>query len=125
MLVLDNPFHGEFNSADASTPADEPAARFSLFNRDKTAITLAAGDRVVITDIVIVVGSAITVYVFDGANTTVAAGERISVGSFPANGGVKDGATTPHYCAAGTYPKLKTSGAGQVDAIIRGHIVSG
>lgn len=123
-MVLDSPFHGEFSSADASSPATEPDARIALYNRDKAAITLASTDIVVITDITIVTESALRVDVFDGANTTIANGERIAAAQFGANGGQSSGLTTPHFCKAGTYPKVKTSGAGQVDVILHGHILS-
>lgn len=122
-LNLDNPFHGEFASADASA-LSEPNARITMYGRDKNVITLLSTDIVVITDIVTCAGAALTVTLFDGADATPDAGEIIEQGDWSANGGVREGAVTPHYCKVGTYPKVKTSGAGAVKVGIRGHIVS-
>lgn len=125
------PFHGEFTSADASG-LSEANSRFALYTAGNTpaAITLAANERVVITDIFVLVGATgLTVTLYDGANNSVAAGERILLGTFAANGGVSSSLQTPHFCQknadTGTpvgYPKVKTSGAGQIDATIRGYI---
>ena len=116
------PFHGEFTSADASA-LDETNSRMSLYGPGSvTAVTLDSNDQVIITDLKVIAGSALTVTIYDGGNTTVAAGERIDLSNFGANGGVFEGMTTPHYCQKGTYPKVKTSGAGQIDVQIRGRI---
>lgn len=115
-------FHGEFTSADASA-LSEANSRITLYDVTKTAITLAAGAYCVITDVTIVCGAALTTTVYDGGNNTVAAGERIAQGNYAANGGESKSFLAPHYCAVGTYPKVKTSGAGQVDVIIHGFIV--
>jgi len=117
------PFHGEFTSADASA-LNEANSRFSLYGMGSTsAITLASTDQVVITDLKLICGATgLTVTVYDGANNTVAAGERITMGTYPANGGEAQNFTTGHYCQTGTYPNVITSAAGQIDVQIRGYI---
>lgn len=120
-------FHGEFTSADASA-LSEANSRFALYQTvagTRSAIALGVSDQVVITDIDIVVGgTGLTVTLYDGDNNTVAAGERILLGTFAANGGISAHLQVPHYCLTQSYPKLKASAAGQVDATIRGHIVT-
>lgn len=122
-------FHGEFTSADASA-LSEANSRIALYDIDKNAITLAANERVVITHLFGIGGSALTVTVYDGENATPAAGERILLGNFGATGGVD---TTfggvPHHCKGNNstatplgYPKVKASGAGQIDVTIHGYI---
>jgi phage baseplate assembly protein gpV len=120
------PFHGEFSSADASA-LNEANSRVLLYRGGSVAAyTLAATERVVITDFDVVCGaSGLTVTLYDGDNTTVAAGETINKGTFAANGGISSHLTTPHFCQLGTWPKVKTSGAGQIDVTIRGVIVTG
>lgn len=119
------PFHGEFTSADASALSEENS-RFALYlnkgTAAKTALTLASNEQVVITDIFVLAGAALTVTLYDGANNTPAAGERILLANFSANGGCSSILHTGHACLGGTYPKVKTSGAGQIDATIRGYI---
>jgi len=118
-------FHGEFSSADASA-LTEPNSRFTLYqDGTTTSITLAATDKVVITDIDIRVGiTGRTVQVYDGANNTVDAGETIHAGTYAASTGHNRVSATPHSCQLGSYPKVKTSGAGQVDLNIRGYVLS-
>lgn len=116
-------FHGEFSSADASA-LTEVNSRFTLYGvGSATGVTLGANDYVVVKDIVITTGAALTVDIYDGANNAVAAGE--SIAKVIVNGTIVLPLTVPHVCAKGTYPKVKTSGAGQVDVVIRGHIVTG
>lgn len=118
------PFHGEFSSANAAG-LDETNSRFTLYGPSSTsAITLGASDQVIITDLIVQSGAALTVTVYDGANNVVAAGERIALGQFAANTNMPAGLSTPHFCQAGTYPKVLTSGAGQIDCLIRGRIAS-
>lgn len=123
------PFHGEFSSADASA-LSEANARFTLYGVDKQAITLAADERVIVTDIDVVVGTALTVTIYDGDDATPDDGEKILMHSFGANGGISSHLRTPHYCAVNAstsspdgYPKLETSAAGQVDCVIHGVVV--
>jgi hypothetical protein len=114
--------HGEFSSADASG-LTEPNARISLFQTGTTtAVALAAGDVLVITDLSVVAGAALTVTVFDGADATVDAGETILKGDFAAKTNLGQRAATPFECQAGTYAHVKTSGAGQIDAQLRGYV---
>lgn len=117
------PFHGEFSSSDASA-LSEANSRFALYGAGSvTALTLASTDRVCVTGLKVMTGaSALTVTVYDGADATVDAGETVSAGDYPANGGEAQNFTTPHFCQTGTYPKVKTSGAGAVKAQIRGTI---
>jgi hypothetical protein len=122
--VAGRPFHGEFSSADASA-LSEVNSRFALYaSNSTTAIALAANEQVLITDVDVVCGATgLTVTLYDGADTTVGAGEQILKGSFAANGGISSHLLVPHYCQVATYPKLKSSAAGQVDATVRGVIV--
>lgn len=121
------PFHGEFSSADASGLA-EATARVTLYYGDlgtapKGALSLGGDEVVVITDLKVVCGaSGLTVTVYDGKSVTVTAGTVIDLGTYAANGGLVLALATPHFCLAGTYPKVKTSGAGQIDVQIRGYI---
>lgn len=116
-------FHGEFSSSDASA-LSEANSRILLYGAGSTtAITLASTDRVHITDILIVAAVALTVTIYDGADNTAGAGEVVAYGDFAANGGVAHStALSPHVCQAGTWPKVKTSGAGAVKVVIRGRI---
>lgn len=123
MLQQGTPFHGEFSSADASA-LSEANSRYALYAAGSTtALTLGSTQQVVVTDIFVLAGAALTVQVYDGANNTVGAGEKLLQGNFGANGGVNEHAHIPHYCQVGTYPKVKTSAAGQIDSTIRGVIL--
>lgn len=117
------PVHGEFTSADASA-LSESNSRFAIYGGGSTtAVTLAAGDYVTISDLDILCGSsALTVTVYDGANATVDAGETVVIGDYPANGGIARTYRSPHVCQKGTYPKVKTSGAGAVKVVFHGFI---
>lgn len=125
MNANQNPIHGEFSSTDASA-LNEANSRIKLYNRDGVEITsLGSTDQVIITDLVVsAAGADLTVTVYDGADATPDVGEIISRGKWPEMGGVAEEATTPHYCKAGTFPKVKTTGAGQVYVQIRGHIAT-
>lgn len=117
------PIHGEFTSADASALTEENSRILLYGPGSTTAVTLASTDQVVITDLKLICGATgLTVTVYDGANNTVAAGERITMGTFAANGGEAQNFTTGHYCQVGTWPKVKTSAAGQIDVQIRGFV---
>lgn len=115
--------HGEFSSADASG-LSEPNSRILLYGAGSTtAVTLDSNDNVVITDVFVLCGATgLTVTVYDGANNTVAAGETIVKGTFSANGGVAMNLSAPHVCQKGTWPKVLTSAAGQIDVAIKGYI---
>jgi hypothetical protein len=117
------PFHGEFSSSDASA-LSEPNSRFALYGAGgTTALTLDANDIVCVSDVKILCGStALTITVYDGADATVGAGETVSAGDYPANGGEVWAGQVPHVCQTGTYPKVKASAAGAVKAQIRGTI---
>jgi beta-lactamase superfamily II metal-dependent hydrolase len=117
--------HGEFTSTDASG-LTEPNSRALLYGDGSTsAITLATTDQVVITSVLISVGaSGIKVSVYDGADNTVDAGEKIAVASVGANGFVNYTLPVPHRCQVGTWPKVKTSASGQVDVTLHGYLTS-
>lgn len=116
------PFHGEFSSADASA-LNEANSRFTLYPPGSTsAITLDSNDIVWISDVQVTVGTTLTVTVFDGTDATVDAGERVFKGGCAANNTIYPNYTIGHCCQKGTYPKAKTSGAGQVDVQIHGTI---
>ncbi len=115
--------HGEFTSADASA-LTELLSRITLYHPvTKAAVSIDAGDVLVITDLQLVVGAAITVTVYDGADATPAAGEVICRGNFGANGGVDASFRTPHYCKQATWPKVKGGAAGQIDVSLRGRVM--
>ncbi len=104
---------GSLSSANATT-----AAAVDLTDGDGNAVALAPNHRVVITDIVIVVGADMRVDLFSDANGdgSVAAGERLVGGAFGKNGGLAMSfINTPRYCRRGLIPKVKTDAAGQVD----------
>lgn len=117
------PFHGEFASADASA-LTEPNGRLALYGGGSTtALTLDANDQVTITDVDVSVGAAaLEVRVYDGANNADDAGEVVCRFNLAANGSAFRALASPHVCQKGTYPKVITSGAGAVDAIIHGYI---
>ncbi len=117
-------FHGEFSSADASA-LSEANSRFSLYAElGVTALTLDANDVVVITDVIInFTGvTARNVQIYDGANNVVGAGELIAQATAAQNEDNHIRLATGHPCQKGTYPKVITSGAGQVDVQVKGYI---
>lgn len=116
-------YHGEFTSADASA-LSEANSRFTLYKiGTTTTITIASTDIIVVTDIQFWSVAAVLLQIYDGADTTVSAGEKIWQATVTANYSTAFSLMTPHYCQTGTFPKVK-AGAGQVDFIIRGFIWS-
>lgn len=114
---------GVFSSADASG-LSEANSRFALYDTSRNAISsLAANEQVIITDIQVIVEDGLAVNVYDGADTSVAAGENIASATLPDGGGFVRSLQTPHFCTLATFPKIKTSGAGQINAHINGYIV--
>lgn len=121
------PFHGEFSSADAHSPGSESAARFSLYGAGQTStITLTSNDYVIVTDALVSgTTTAIVVQLFDGAAASPSAGNLIAKFNVPVSGvSVTWSRQSGHWCVQGTYPKLLTNVAGQVDCIIAGYIYS-
>lgn len=112
--------HGEFTSADAST-----AAAVALYDAQGVARVLAATERLIVESYHMVSAVALTVTLFNDndADSVVDAGEVIGRGSFGANGGLAE-SSIQHKCKRGIGLKIKASGAGQVDAVVRGVIVS-
>lgn len=116
--------HGEFSSANASA-LDEENSRILLYGAGSvSAVTLGAGDTVCVTSVAVAVGAALTVTVYDGANNTPAAGEQILKVITAAAGTAVYHLPVAHACQPGTWPKVKTSGAGQVDVTLHGHVTS-
>ena len=101
----------QFSSADAST-----AAAMSLYDDNDAAVTLASNERILIDTLASNVAAAVTlVTVFndDDADAAIDAGERIA--AFGANSGFFQGGEEGYACPIGVTPKVKASGAGQVD----------
>src|SRR5262245_26644641 len=123
LYQLGSPFVGVFSSSDASG-LSESNSRFTLTLAGRTtAYSLGATDQVLITDIDLTAGAALTVTLYDGSDTTAGTGEQILKGNFAANGGISSHNLIAHACQQGSYPKVKTSGAGQIDCTIRGVLV--
>jgi hypothetical protein len=115
-------FHGEFSSADASSLTEE-ASRFSLYAMSGTAsVAVDSNDVVEIHQVIFdfTGATARTIQVYDGSDATVGGGEKIAETTLAQNGHSESNLN--HACRPGTYPKVKTSGAGQVTVIIRGNI---
>jgi hypothetical protein len=114
--------HGEFSSADA-----QAAMPVSLFDGDGRVRHLAATERLVVTDLMIVADAKMAVDVFsdNDGDGTVDAGERIAGGVLAANVPLAMSlATTPRYCKRGIVPKVKAGGVGQVDVLLTGFILT-
>lgn len=118
------PVHGEFASADASA-LTESNSRAALYPQaSATALTLAATDTAVVHSLVVSsAGANLTVTVYDGADATVDVGEVIWRGVVPTNTTQHAVLSVPHRCQAGTYPKVKASGAGQVYVNLSGYVL--
>jgi hypothetical protein len=126
MITQGVPFHGEFASADASA-LSEPNSRFTLYSvNSKTTFTIGAADKIFITDVWIWSVAAVILSVYDGADNTVDAGEKIigTTAAVTANYNAYFPFMTAFGCQTGTYPKVK-AGAGQIDVLIRGFISGG
>lgn len=110
---------GNFSSADASG-LNEANSRISLYEQGSTStITLTTTQRVLVEQINITLESALTVTIYDGADSTPNAGEQIwkghlteGISKVPVN----------FMCQQGTYPKVKTSGAGQIYVNMSGQL---
>jgi hypothetical protein len=115
---------GEFSNADA-TALDEATSRFTLdLDGLGTTATIGATDQFVLTGASInSSGGTSPWYIYGGADETKA-GEQILVGA----GSVSQG---PCYSGvriaivAGTYPKMATFSAVQIDSTIYGYIIRG
>lgn len=121
-------FIGYFRG-DASTATAMSLYRASVggAQTSRSALTLGANEVLVITDGWIVASAAATVDVFEDldADGAMDAGELVFGGAFGANGGIAVRHETPHECKAGLTPKVKSSTADSVTAMIRGYIVAG
>lgn len=114
-IPFGEPLRGEFASADASG-LNEADSRFTLYPQaSTTAVTVDSTDYVQICSITFAsAGTNLVCTVYDGADATVDAGEIVRRFIVPTNGTVTVELEIPHTCQVGTYPKVKTSGAGQV-----------
>lgn len=116
-----------FSSADATT-----AAAISLYDCNGTLRPLLTGERLIIDSIVVAhVTAATTITLFDDADNDgiVDAGEQIAVVVHSATNTsqiLTPVATTEGMsCGLNRLPKIKASGAGQVDVTGIGHLVNG
>lgn len=117
---MSRPFHGVFSSADAHAPATEPDARIQLFeDGTTTALTIGSTEQCVISSYEATVGTTMTVKLFSGADLTIADGELLDIAKLPVG---KVAGNVTRRCIVGTYPKIKTDLAGQIDVIARGWI---
>ncbi len=115
--------HGEFSSADASS-LDATTSQVALYGPGgTTALTLNSNDYVHVSQLSISsAGTNLTVSVYDGADATIGAGELIWKGVVATNTTANVHLPHPHVCQKGTPPRVKTSGAGQVDVTLHGAI---
>src|SRR6185295_15939538 len=100
---------------------------FTLYSvNSKTSFTIGATDKIFITDLWIWSVAAVVVNVYDGADNTVDAGEKIigTTSAVTANWNAYFPFVVAFGCQTGTYPKVK-AGAGQIDVLIRGFIGGG
>ncbi|HYE76651.1 MAG TPA: hypothetical protein VEI97_01565 [bacterium] len=115
---------GEFSSADARA-LSESDARVTLYPASSTtALTLASTDVFRISAAVITAGTTgnLIVTLYDGANASVAAGERLLRVSVLSNSTVVVPLPQAIYCQAGTYPKVLADAAGDVNVTLTGAI---
>lgn len=120
--MASNTLHGEFSSSDASG-LTETNSRFTLYGpASASALTLGSTDYVCITDLVFTAGSALTITIYDGANNSVAGGEKAAYVQLGAGATGHLRLVSPFVCQVGTYPKVKTNTSGQVDVILLGDI---
>lgn len=118
---------GEFISTDASAPGSESAARVTLYPAGSTTAlaSLGAGEFVVVTDVTATTGTTgMAVEVYDGADAAVDAGERVARFPLAANQTAVWASRTPHFCQAGTWPKVRTSVSGAVTVVLRGYLAT-
>ncbi len=128
MIDVRNPpgilFHAEFYSADASAPANEAAARMTLYEAGTgTEITLAADDQVCLTSVSGASLVTMAAHVFDGDDEDVDAGEIVTRFEFVSVAVWHNLiANVPFVCRPGSYPKVRSSAIGQVDVFATGYI---
>ena len=121
-VALGAPIHGEFSSADASA-LTEAASRLALYPASSTtALTLGSTDQVQVTAVTITTQATLTVQIYDGADNVIGAGERIGRVQNATNIAMQILFLQPHFCQLGTFPKVKTNGAGQVDVTLNGTV---
>lgn len=115
---------GEFSSADATEATlDEAGARYTLYLDGTTSTTtIGSTDQFVLTGVTVYVAGSTTFHVYGGADD-VKAGDQMVCGSATTTGIVQSGHRVA--AVAGTYPKLETAIAAQVDSVIYGYIIRG
>lgn len=119
------PFRGEFTAVDPSTQVltTETGHRFTLYAAGSTvAITLATGDRAMISDWVITSASADTFYIYDGSDINADVGERLlTVRTVAGELTLMQSLQTPIVCQSASYPKcIGLTTASNVSATIFG-----
>ena len=117
------PIHGEI-IGDISTATKATVYKASA---PTTAYTVAAADRVVITDITLSASADATIQFYQDADddNTVDGGETIEAGYFLAGGGVAKDYVTAYWCTAGITPEAVSSTADTVRIIFNGFLVTG
>ncbi len=116
------PFHAE---AALATATD---ATFTIYGAHSTsALTLAVGDYVVVTDALVSSDTAGTLSVYGGDNTTLDAGEAITSLQVSINDRYTASFVTPHECEAviaGWLLRLKSSASATAKAQVKGYIIA-
>lgn len=104
------PFRGEFSAVDATTQVLTTAAghQFSLFAAGSTtAITVNTGDRVMISDILLVAQATDTFTIYDGTDINADVGEKLATVRVSTNNGYAAvSLNTPAVCQASIVPKI-------------------
>lgn len=111
----------QFTSSDAST-----AALMTIYDDNNAAVTLGANERLLVDTLTANLASAVllvTVFGDDNADASVTAGERIA--AFGPGANVFVAGEEGYTCKVGITPKVKASGAGQVDITGSARIVVG
>jgi hypothetical protein len=99
------------------------ATKVVIYDNDGGIRTLLSRERLVITDIQVSAGAAMTVDVFGGAGTSPSAGERMFRAAFTTSLGTNAAKfKSPIYLAPGRYPMVLASAAGTVTVIGTGVI---
>ena len=107
---------GEVSTSNASS-----GVAFALYPaRSTTSQALASTETLVITDYKVVSSAGGNAALTVNADS---AGQRLSKGTYAANGGEAIRLETPFFCPIGTTPKLFAA-SGQVDAFISGYILT-
>jgi hypothetical protein len=119
--------HGIFTSSDATTAAAMAIyASGGVTSGNQTALTIAANQHLIITDIIVNVAAAGRVVIFlnDDGDGTPDTGETVLAATLAANGGVaKSFIVTPRTGAAGAIPYAVHSAVGVIDVTFTGRLI--